>query len=24
VVAQFFDLVTETDQQKWLLGFDIP
>jgi hypothetical protein len=24
VVAQFFDLVTETDQQKWLLGFDTP
>jgi hypothetical protein len=22
VVAQFFDPVTETDQQKWLLGFD--
>jgi hypothetical protein len=24
VVAQFFDPVTETDQQKWLLGFDTP
>jgi hypothetical protein len=23
VVAQFFDPVTETDQQKWLLGFDM-
>jgi hypothetical protein len=22
VVAQFFDPVTETDQQKWLLGFN--
>jgi hypothetical protein len=24
VVAQFFDPVTEIDQQKWLLGFDTP
>jgi hypothetical protein len=22
VVAQFFDPITETDQQKWLLGFE--